>query len=171
VAIINAKNPQLLELSEQVAALKLQGGASAREIATANQVVMLTQRIAKNANALLIANAIDPEVAFLLGKDTNTFREQIEQLQKMTADGSDTKGQTRELGSVGKDNLAAVATILGSIQRLVKAKEAGKPHLPGLHPAPRKDLALWPKATRTPTPASSLGSAWPSCSVALLTLA
>ncbi|HQA12309.1 methyl-accepting chemotaxis protein, partial [Zoogloea sp.] len=125
VAIINAKNPQLLELSEQVASLKLQGGASAREIATANQVVMLTQRIAKNANALLIANAIDPEVAFLLGKDTNTFREQIEQLQKMTADGSDTKAKLVELEAVGKDNLTAIATILGNIQLLVKAKEAG----------------------------------------------
>jgi len=125
VAIINGKNPQLLDLSEQVAALKLQGGAAAREIATANQVVMLTQRIAKNANALLIANAIDPEVAFLLGKDTNTFREQLEQLQKMTAEGSDTKSKLAELEAVGKDNLSAVATILGSIQLLVKAKEAG----------------------------------------------
>ncbi|WP_300438690.1 methyl-accepting chemotaxis protein [Zoogloea sp.] len=125
VATINGKNPQLLDLSEQVAALKLQGGAAAREIATANQVVMLTQRIAKNANALLIANAIDPEVAFLLGKDTNTFREQLEQLQKMTAEGSDTKAKLAELEAVGKDNLSAVATILGSIQLLVKAKEAG----------------------------------------------
>jgi twitching motility protein PilJ len=125
VNTINTKNPQLLELSEQVAALKLQGGASAREIAVANQVVMLTQRIAKNANALLVANAIDPEVAFLLGKDTNTFREQIEQLQKMTADGNDAKGKLAELESVGKDNLASVTAILGSIQRLVQAKQAG----------------------------------------------
>ena len=75
VGTINAKNPQLLELAEQVAALKLQTGASAREIAAANQLVMLTQRLAKNANALLVADAIDPEVAFLLGKDTNTFRD------------------------------------------------------------------------------------------------
>ena len=125
VNTINTKNPQLLELSEQVAALKLQGGASAREIAVANQVVMLTQRIAKNANALLVANAIDPEVAFLLGKDTNIFREQIEQLQKMTADGNDAKGKLAELESVGKDNLASVTAILGSIQRLVQAKQAG----------------------------------------------
>ena len=125
VATINNKNPQLLELSEQVATLKLQGGAAVREIATANQVVMLTQRIAKNANALLIANAIDPEVAFLLGKDTNTFREQIEQLQKMTADGTDAKAKLAELETVGKDNLSAVQTILGSIQLLVQAKQAG----------------------------------------------
>jgi twitching motility protein PilJ len=46
-----------------------------REIAAANQLVMLTQRIAKNASALLLGDAIDPEIAFLLGKDTNTFRD------------------------------------------------------------------------------------------------
>ena len=125
VASINAKNPHLLELSEQIAALKLQGGASAREIATASQVVMLTQRIAKNANALQVANAIDPDVTFLLGKDTNTFREQLEQLQKMTSEGSDAKAKLNELEAVAKDNLAAVSAILGSIQLLVQAKQAG----------------------------------------------
>ena len=125
VANINAKNPHLLELSEQIAALKLQGGASAREIATASQVVMLTQRIAKNANALQVANAIDPDVTFLLGKDTNTFREQLEQLQKMTSEGSDAKAKLNELEAVAKDNLAAVSAILGSIQLLVQAKQAG----------------------------------------------
>jgi len=125
VASINAKNPHLLELSEQIAALKLQGGASPREIATASQVVMLTQRIAKNANALQVANAIDPDVTFLLGKDTNTFREQLEQLQKMTAEGSDAKAKLNELETVAKDNLAAVSAILGSIQLLVQAKQAG----------------------------------------------
>ena len=125
IANINAKNPHLLELSEQIAALKLQGGASAREIATASQVVMLTQRIAKNANALQVANAIDPDVTFLLGKDTNTFREQLEQLQKMTSEGSDAKAKLNELEAVAKDNLAAVSAILGSIQLLVQAKQAG----------------------------------------------
>ena len=125
IANINAKNPHLLELSEQIAALKLQGGASAREIATASQVVMLTQRIAKNANALQVANAIDPDVTYRLGKDTNTFREQLEQLQKMTSEGSDAKAKLNELEAVAKDNLAAVSAILGSIQLLVQAKQAG----------------------------------------------
>jgi twitching motility protein PilJ len=54
VALINARNPQLLELAEQVAALKLQGGASPRDIAATSHLVMLTQRIAKNASALLL---------------------------------------------------------------------------------------------------------------------
>lgn len=151
VSTINTKNPQLLELSEQVAALKLQGGASAREIAVANQVVMLTQRIAKNANALLVANAIDPEVAFLLGKDTNTFRELIEQLQKMTSDGSDAKGKLAELENVGKDNLASVTAILGSIQRLVQAKQAGSQIFQNSGPLLEKTSALAEGYTRAYT--------------------
>ncbi|MBL8452166.1 MAG: type IV pili methyl-accepting chemotaxis transducer N-terminal domain-containing protein, partial [Zoogloea sp.] len=151
VSTINTKNPQLLELSEQVAALKLQGGASAREIAMANQVVMLTQRIAKNANALLVANAIDPEVAFLLGKDTNTFRDLIEQLQKMTSDGSDAKGKLAELENVGKDNLASVTAILGSIQRLVQAKQAGSQIFQNSGPLLEKTSALAEGYTRAYT--------------------
>ncbi len=142
VATINTKNAHLLELTEQVAALKLQTGASAREIATANQVVMLTQRIAKNANALLVANAIDPEVAFLLGKDTNTFREQIEALMKMTAAGSDAQSKLVELEGVAKDNLAAVQAILGNIQLLVQAKQSGSNIFQNSGPLLEKTSAL-----------------------------
>ena len=132
VSTINAKNPQLLELAEQVAALKLQIGASAREIAAANQLVMLTQRLAKNANALLVATAIDPEVAFLLGKDTNTFRDMLAALTKgseamrINAAGDlETKEKLVELDAAFKEYQEAVAGILGNMQRLVQAKQAG----------------------------------------------
>ena len=124
VNTINTKNPILLELSEQVAALKLQNGAHAREIATANRVVMLTQRIAKNANAMLVADAVDPEVAFLLGKDTNTLRDLLTQLRQTSSDG-DTKAKLEELDTTAKDTLGAVSGILGNIQLLVQAKAAG----------------------------------------------
>ncbi len=132
VSTINAKNPQLLELAEQVAALKLQIGASAREIAAANQLVMLTQRLAKNANALLVATAIDPEVAFLLGKDTNTFRDVLAALTKGSeamrinaAGDPETKEKLTELDTAFKEYQEAVAGILGNMQRLVQAKQAG----------------------------------------------
>jgi twitching motility protein PilJ len=124
VTTINNKNPVLLELSEQVAALKLQSGAGAKEIATANRVVMLTQRIAKNANAMLVADAVDPEVAFLLGKDTNTLRDLLAQLRQMTGD-ADTRAKLDELDHTAKDTLGAVSGILGNIQLLVQAKGAG----------------------------------------------
>jgi twitching motility protein PilJ len=132
VSTINAKNPQLLELAEQVAALKLQTGASAREIAAANQLVMLTQRLAKNANSLLVADAIDPEVAFLLGKDTNTFRDVLAALTKGSeamrinpAGDAETKEKLVELDTSFKEYQEAVAGILGNMQRLVQAKQAG----------------------------------------------
>jgi twitching motility protein PilJ len=132
VRTINDKNPQLLELSEQVAALKLQSGAGVREIAAANQLVMLTQRVAKNASALLVGDAIDPEIAFLLGKDTNTFRDLMSALAKgseslritATSD-TDTRQKLTELEASFKEYQNAVGGILGSMQRLVLAKQAG----------------------------------------------
>jgi len=124
VDAINANNPTLLDLTEQVAALKLLGGADARDIANANRAVMLTQRIAKNANALLVADAIDPETAFLLGKDTNTFREVLEQLQQNTTD-TEAQAIMAELDQAAQGTLASVSGILGNIQLLVQAKQAG----------------------------------------------
>ena len=79
---INNNNPVLLDLAEQVSALKLQTQAGPREISLAGQLVMLTQRMAKNANALLASDVIDPEVTFLLGKDSNTFRDILQGLGK-----------------------------------------------------------------------------------------
>jgi twitching motility protein PilJ len=132
VATINDKNPQMLELSEQVAALKLQVGGGTREVVAANQLVMLTQRVAKNASALLVGDAIDPEVAFLLGKDTNTFRDLLAALTKgsetlriSAATDADSRQKLGELEAVFKDYQGAVGGILGSMQRLVLAKQAG----------------------------------------------
>ncbi|MCC6196343.1 MAG: type IV pili methyl-accepting chemotaxis transducer N-terminal domain-containing protein [Burkholderiales bacterium] len=83
---LNTGNSALLDLSQQAAAQIAQGGGSLREIEFANQLAVLSQRIAKNANALASADEIDPEVAFLLGKDTGTFRDILNGLLK----GSDT---------------------------------------------------------------------------------
>jgi twitching motility protein PilJ len=143
VATINNKNPQMLELSEQVAALKLQAGGGTREVVAANQLVMLTQRVAKNASALLVGDAIDPEVAFLLGKDTNTFRDLLGALSKgsetlrigATTD-PDTRQKLTDLEAAFKEYQTAVSGILGSMQRLVLA--AGR----------RRNASIAP--TRTP---------------------
>ena len=67
--ILNGISPNLLELTEQISTLKAQGGASPREIAQAGQLVMLTQRLARSANEFLTSEGVNPETAFLLGKD------------------------------------------------------------------------------------------------------
>jgi twitching motility protein PilJ len=133
IRAINANNPQLLELAEQISALKLQAGANAREIAASGQLVMLTQRMAKNANALLAGEAIDPEVAFLLGKDTNTFRDLLTALTKgsdslrlAAATDPEMKERLGELDRAFAAYQSSVSGILGNMQRLVNAKQSAQ---------------------------------------------
>ncbi|MFT4171250.1 MAG: methyl-accepting chemotaxis protein [Rhodocyclaceae bacterium] len=121
---INNTNAQLLDFAEQVAALKLQRGAPAAEIATANQVVMLTQRMAKNANALLASESVDPEVVFLLGKDSNSLEELLAELTKMTSD-AETVEKLDGLKRYAQMHQLAIGDILSNVQLLVQAKRAG----------------------------------------------
>jgi len=131
VSQLSGTNPRLLDLAEQVQTLKLQAGASTRDISAAAELVMLTQRLAKNANALLSGESVDPEVAFLLGKDTNEFRSTLLAMQNGSA--SLRLNATRDPAAVAKlEELAqafkgyqdSVASILGNMQRLIAAKHA-----------------------------------------------
>ncbi len=124
VATINASNAALLSLTEHVAALKFQPGNDPRDVAMTNNMVMLTQRIAKNANALLASSAIDPEIAFTLSKDTNTFHDQLATLAKTSTD-TETRNRLSQLEAGTTSTLEAVSNIISNIQLLVQAKQAG----------------------------------------------
>jgi len=128
---INNNNPVLLDLAEQVQALKLQTQATPREISLAGQLVMLTQRLAKNANALLAGDVVDPETTFLLGKDANTFRDILQALTKgsdsmrvRASTDPETIQKLEELGNAYKDFPEGVTAILGNLQPFVAAKTA-----------------------------------------------
>ena len=124
VASIDGSNAKILELSEQLAALSAQSGASARDVSAANRLMMLSQRIAKNANAMRVADAVDPEISFLLGKDTNSFRELLEKLQSSLRN-SDARAKAAELATAAEPALNAVSGVLSNIQLVVQAKQAG----------------------------------------------
>ena len=49
-------------------------------MAAAAQLQVLTQRMSRNANELLVGAGVNPESAFSLGKDANTFRDTIDGL-------------------------------------------------------------------------------------------
>jgi len=130
---LNSGNNALLDLSQQAAAQIAQGGGSLREIEYANQLAVLSQRIAKNANALASSDEIDPEVAFLLGKDSGTFRDILNGLLR----GSD----TLRLPAVRSEEARATLTdlakrfgayeqgtnaILANMPKLVVAKQAAR---------------------------------------------
>ena len=131
VAQVNGSNPQLLDLAERVQSLKLQNAATTREISVAGQLVMLTQRLAKNANALLAGDTVDSEVAFLLGKDTNEFRtllaalrEGNEQMRLAPVRDPETAARLGELATAFKTYQDSASAILGNMQRLIAAKNA-----------------------------------------------
>ena len=79
---INQGNKRCLELAQQAAQQIGQAGGTLRDLEFANQLAVLSQRIAKNANTLASSDEVDPEVAFLLGKDTGTFRDILTGLLK-----------------------------------------------------------------------------------------
>ena len=130
---INQGNSALLELSQQAAQQVLQSGGSPREIEYTNQLAVLSQRIAKNANTLASSDEIEPEVAFLFGKDAGTFRDILNGLLK----GSD----SLRLTGIRNDDARATLTELqkrftaydtgvqqfvSNMQRLVVAKQAAR---------------------------------------------
>jgi twitching motility protein PilJ len=128
---LNALSPMLLELTEQIATLKAQGGASPREISAAGQLVMLTQRLGRSANEFLTSEGVNPETAFLLGKDTNTFRDITEgflngsEVLRLTATkDQDTRDKLAELQSAFAEYQQSVATILGNLQNFIAAKQS-----------------------------------------------
>ena len=129
---IGQNNALLLDLSERLAAHKLQVNASAREVFAASQLAMLTQRIAKNAGALRLGDAISPEVAMQLGKDTLAFRDLLtafakgnEELRIGAASDAETRRLVGDLEVAFKDYQNAVGDILSGMQELISAKKAG----------------------------------------------
>lgn len=131
LAKMNEISPDLLELTEQISTLKAQSGASPREIAAAGQLVMLTQRLARSANEFLSSEGVNPETAFLLGKDTNTFRDITEgflngnetlRLSKTTE--PETREKLVELQNLFAEYQKSISLILGNLQNFVSAKAA-----------------------------------------------
>jgi twitching motility protein PilJ len=131
---INKGNNELLELAQQASAQVAAGGGTLREVDFTNQLAVLSQRIAKNANSLVSSDEIDPEVAFLLGKDTGTFRDILNGLLK----GSDTlrlgagvraedaRATLTELQKKFASYQDGVNAILQNMSRLVVAKRAAR---------------------------------------------
>jgi len=128
---LNTLNPVLLELSEQVATLLAQSGASPREIAAAGQLVMLTQRLGKSANEFLTPDGINQDTAFLLGRDAGTFDDIVHAflegspvLRLPAVTNADARGRLSELRNQFAIYHRELSGILGNLKHFIAAKEA-----------------------------------------------
>jgi twitching motility protein PilJ len=129
--LINRQSSDLLEIAENILALKLQQNAPAVEISSVGQLVMLTQRIGKSSNEFLTAEGVSPEAVFLLGKDLNTFKEISEgllsgstELRLSASKDAGTREQLEALIKMYEETRVQASAILGNLQGLVSAREA-----------------------------------------------
>jgi len=122
---INALSLDLQEVAEQLVVQLLDSGASAREVSRADQLVMLSQRLPKNANLLLSADLIDPEVVLQMEKDTTLFRDTVQGLMEGAFGQSENNMRAMEdLGTNMGDMVEAVGSVLSNTPPLLQAKLA-----------------------------------------------
>jgi twitching motility protein PilJ len=131
LARLRLLSPNLLDLSEQISMLQSQGGNSPREVAAAAQLVLLTLRLGRSANEFLTSEGVNPETAFLLGKDVNTFRDIIdgflngsEILGINAVRDKDVRDKLNELEKVFGEYQPLVVNILGNLQNFIAAKQS-----------------------------------------------
>jgi twitching motility protein PilJ len=75
---LDTLSPELAKMTEELLNQKVQRGASARELAAAGRLMMLTQRLSRSASEFLRSGGIRSETAFQLGKDTTVFRTTVD---------------------------------------------------------------------------------------------
>ncbi len=131
VHTINQRNTELLDLTQQLQALI--PVENRRQLDFVAQQAIWTQRMAKDANALLAAPVINPENAYQLGEDVKTFREVLDGL----AQGNPSLGIVPVRDALARDKLqelvdlftrleAEVQLLLEGLPRLVEAKTASR---------------------------------------------
>ncbi|MDZ7654168.1 MAG: type IV pili methyl-accepting chemotaxis transducer N-terminal domain-containing protein [Burkholderiaceae bacterium] len=128
---INTISPRLLQLTEEIAAAKLERGASAREIAASGQLVMLTQRMGRSANAIVAGEGANAELALTLGRDINLFRDLTaallqgsDSLRIAPASDPETRARLQELSKVYGEFHGSVGGALSNLQAISQAKDA-----------------------------------------------
>lgn len=127
VAEINQLSLDLLEVAEQLSSQLSESGLGVREVSRANLLVTLSQRLPKNANALLSADLIDTSVVLQLEKDVSLFKETVQALMASKAASSEDSLQTLEdVGTNMADMVDAVGAVLANSRSLLQSKQAAR---------------------------------------------
>ena len=124
---INQLSLDLLEVAEQLSNQLSESGLGVREVSKANLLVTLSQRLPKNANALLSADLIDTSVVLQLEKDVNLFKETVQSLMSSKAASNAESLQTLEdVGTNMADMVDAVGAVLANSRSLLQSKQAAR---------------------------------------------
>ena len=129
VRSLNSSNPTLLDLTEKLQTLRVAANAPARELSTVGQLVALSQRLARGANALLGADTIDTDIGAAMGEDSKQFGSLLAMVEEATGAATPDAASADTLSKLNaayKDFEAALSGILANAKALADAKIAGK---------------------------------------------
>jgi twitching motility protein PilJ len=132
IAQIRVGSEEMATLSQELTGLMSQSGSSPGQVLRANRITFLAERLGRGSAEILGGEVIDPEVPFLIGKDTNDMRELLRALES----GSDALGivpirdtETRAKHAELKKQFGQfeqnVGPILRELQKLVTARQSG----------------------------------------------
>jgi twitching motility protein PilJ len=123
VEAINADNAPLFASSDALVRDLLANGAHPDTIGAAYGVITHAQRAAGHANALMLADAPNPEVAANLAADADRLRELLTRLKQSTA-GTPHGNLVADLEADAGSTLLSINSIIAGTHPLMQAKEA-----------------------------------------------
>jgi twitching motility protein PilJ len=133
IAKVREVSEELATLSQDLTGLMQQTGASQTQTLKSYRLTHLAERLGRGAAEILGAAIIDPEVPFLMGKDTNDFNGLLKGLEA----GSEVLGlaavkesevraglvKLREQFTIFEKN---ISPILSNVQKLVSARQSAR---------------------------------------------
>jgi twitching motility protein PilJ len=133
VAQVRAGTEELAVMSSELTGLMQQSNAAPAQVLKVNRLTFYSERLGKAAAEILGSEIIDPETPFLMGKDTNDFREILKGLESgsdqlgITAlRDSDTKAKAAKLRAQFSEFEKNIAPILNNVPKLVSARQSGR---------------------------------------------
>jgi twitching motility protein PilJ len=132
IAQIRVGAEEMATQSQELTGLMTQSGSPPSQVLRANRITFLSERLGRGAAEILGSEIIDPEVPFLIGKDTNDLRSLIQALES----GNESMGMSALRDTEARAKLAELkktfgtfeqnaSPILRELQKLVSARQAG----------------------------------------------
>jgi twitching motility protein PilJ len=132
IAQIRVGSEEMATMSQELTALMTQAGTPAGQVLRANRLTFLAERLGRGSAEILGSEIIDPEVPFLIGKDTNDLRELIRALESGSealaiapVRDAEARAKLVELKKQFALFEQNVGPILRELQKLVTARQAG----------------------------------------------
>ena len=132
IAQIRVGSEEMATLSQELTGMMTQSGSSPAQVLRANRLTFLAERLGRGSAEILGSEVIDPEVPFLIGKDTNDLREIVRALESGSESlgiapvrDAETRAKLAELKKQFGDFEKNVGPILRELQKLVTARQAG----------------------------------------------